>query len=285
MTLDAEALSAIGRMAVEMAGLAGREMSAALGHALAVAYKPGRQGEATLRDPVSEVDQAVERLIRAHLAEAFPDHDVLGEEMTERPARGSPTLWALDPVDGTANFINGFPMFAGSVGVLHRGVPVAGAVWCASSHALRAGVYHAVRGGSLYFDGTAVAAAFNPAVRRRLGGFADASASRAPALWEPRRTGSAAIECAFVAAGLLEVARFEHPNVWDIAGGFALVCAAGGEIRTLGPDGWEVFEGFGEGDPATWRRPVVLGRPEAVAELCRLSGEADRSEGGGAPLA
>lgn len=269
--LTHDQLSAIGRVALEMANLAGREISASLGHSLEVAYKPGHDGQTSLRDPVSEVDQAVEIMIRERLAEVFPDHDVLGEEMAERPARGSRFLWALDPVDGTANFINGFPMFAGSVGVLHDGVPVAGAVWCASSHALRAGTYHAEQGGSLYFDGEPVAVALNPAVRRRLGGFVDATGA-AVAGWEPRRTGSAAIECAFVAAGLLEVARFEAPNVWDVAGGFALVLASGGAIRTLGPKGWEPFTGFGDEDPGRWRRPAILGRPEAVEKLCQAYG-------------
>ena len=74
----------------------------------------------------------------------------------------------------------------------------------------------------------------NPEVRRRLAGFVDAS-PRSPHGWEARRTGSAAIECAFAAAGLLEVARFVRPNAWDVAGGFALVRAAGGSVRR--PDG------------------------------------------------
>ncbi|KAA2213410.1 inositol monophosphatase family protein [Teichococcus oryzae] len=265
-----EDLSAIAAMARELADLAGREMAEGLRRNPAVSYKPGAGGGESLRDPVSEVDQAVEVMIRERLSGAFPDHDVLGEELAGRPARGSRYLWAVDPVDGTANYINGFPLFSGSVGLLRDGVPVAGAVWCASSHALRAGVYHAAEGGGLFFDGEPVRPVFNPDVRRRIGGFVDAS-PRSPEGWEARRTGSAAIECAFIAAGLMEVARFERPNVWDVAGGFALVRATGGIIRILGEKGWQDFTRFdAEGDPGEWRHPVILGRAEAVERLCSL---------------
>ncbi|MFC7553089.1 inositol monophosphatase family protein [Pseudoroseomonas wenyumeiae] len=50
-------------------------------------------------------------------------------------------------MDGTANFINGFPLFCGSIGVVKDGVPIAGALWCASSHKLRAGSITASRAG------------------------------------------------------------------------------------------------------------------------------------------
>ncbi|PHK95369.1 inositol-1-monophosphatase [Pseudoroseomonas rhizosphaerae] len=270
--LGASLLAEIEATALELARLAGEQMAQALGHALVVEYKSDGAGHVSLRDPVSEVDRAVEVLMRARLAERFPGHDVLGEEMPDRPAFGSPFVWAVDPVDGTANFINGFPLFSGSVGVLLEGRPVAGAVWCASSHALRAAVYHAALGGGLSFEGEPVMRSHNPAIRRRLAGLAN-RAPDIPSAWEVRRTGSAAIECACIAAGLLEVARFEAPNAWDVAGGFALVQAAGGTIRSLGPQGWEAFEGFGGAEElAAWRRPVVLGRAEAVELLCAATG-------------
>ena len=53
-----------------------------------------------------------------------------------RGPRGARLTWVVDPIDGTANFVNGFPLFAASIGVLHEGRPVAGALWCSTSHAL-----------------------------------------------------------------------------------------------------------------------------------------------------
>jgi myo-inositol-1(or 4)-monophosphatase len=260
-------LTEIERLALELATLAGARITTALGRTLSVRYKQNREKVESLRDPVSEVDEAVEELIREHVGTRFPDHDILGEESEARPARDQETVWAIDPVDGTANFVSGFPLFAASIGILHRGRPVAGAVWCATSHALRPGVYHARAGERLGFDSEVLERALNPAVRRRLAALG--SGLDAPDMpWDLRRTGSAAIECAFLAAGLLQVARFDRPNVWDVAGGIALVQAAGGVVLEKSDGQWVPFEAFEiEGDLRNWSRPIILGSPEAVEAL------------------
>jgi myo-inositol-1(or 4)-monophosphatase len=263
------ALSEIEETALELARLAGAEIQSALGRTLAVRYKKSDGGTTAFRDPVSEVDHAVEALIRARLAERFPGHAIVGEEVDAEPRPEHDFLWALDPVDGTANFVNGFPLFAASLGVLHQGRPLVGALWCSTSHALRAGVYHARAGGRLRFEGEPLALEPNRAVRRHLAG--EPWTSPGGALpWDTRKTGSAAIECAFVAAGLLRVARFGRPHVWDVAGGVALVRAAGGEVRTRTPHGWVRLERFEAADSPLrqWRQPVILGEPEAVETLC-----------------
>jgi myo-inositol-1(or 4)-monophosphatase len=127
-------------LAVELARHAGREVVAAFGTIFMVRYKTGARDAVSKRDPVSEIDRRVVVLIRKRLAAHFPDHGVIGEELAERSGRDSNVVWAIDPIDGTTNFVNGFPLFAASIGVLHRGRAVAGAVWCSVSHALRAGV-------------------------------------------------------------------------------------------------------------------------------------------------
>ena len=274
IAVPVQELRGIERLAVELANLAGAEIVTALGGILAVRYKTELIDESVWRDPVSEVDHRVETLIRARLAEKYPEHDIIGEEMDERPGRDHDFVWAVDPIDGTANFVNGFPLFAASIGVLHRGRPVAGAVWCSTSHRLRSGVYHACVGGSLCFDNDTAEPKLNPAVRRRLAGVPDGEAGDGP--WDARKTGSAAIECALVAAGLLEVARFEAPNIWDVAGGLALVLAAGGEVRMRNGRGWTPMDRFeplpamvgGAPDLRNWRRSLIIGKPDAVAQMC-----------------
>ena len=266
-----ELLSEIERTAVEIARLAGAEITTALGRALSIKYKGDEASQALFRDPVSEVDQKVEALIRLRLSERFPGHDIIGEEMTERPARGGDFVWAVDPVDGTANFINGFPLFAASIGVLYRGRPVAGAVWCATTHALRAGVYHARAGSGLCFEEEPIRPRLNQAVRRRLAGDPQGQ-SDAALPWDARKTGSAAIECAFVAAGLLQVARFASPNLWDVAGGLALVQAAGGEVWVQDDAAWRPLDRLTDHSSAAadlrhWHAPLVLGDRVGVALL------------------
>ena len=274
--LSPERLAEIEATAVELARLAGAEIETTLGKVLAVEYKgvAAEAEAALLRDPVSEVDRNVESLIRARLAERFPGHDILGEESEERPGRESDFVWAIDPIDGTTNFVNGFPLFAASIGVLHRHAPVAGALWCSASHALRPGVYHARAGAPLRFDEAEIAHPGNPLVRRWLAGEPEATAPQGVP-WDVRKTGSAAIECAFVAAGLLRVARFERPNVWDVAGGLALVLAAGGTVLTRTARGWEEFDRFEAvahspealADLRHWRAPLIVGRADAAALL------------------
>jgi myo-inositol-1(or 4)-monophosphatase len=265
-----EDLRAYERAAVTLADLAGARITAALGRTLSVRYKAGATTD-QFRDPVSEVDQDVEALIRALVGERFAGHDILGEESEERPGRGHDIVWAIDPIDGTTNFVNGFPLFAASIGVLWRGWPVAGAVWCSTSHALRPGTYHARQGGRLCFDSEALELAPNPQVRRRLAGVGARSLDRG-APFDVRRTGSAAIECAFVAAGLLSLARFDTPNAWDVAGGIPLVLAAGGQVLVRGETDWQNFPGFLEAEPEPaelrqWNRPMLLGTPAALAAV------------------
>ncbi|MET0507078.1 MAG: inositol monophosphatase [Burkholderiaceae bacterium] len=272
---------AVEMLAIELATLAGGEITAALSRGLMISYKsaPG-----TYRDPVSEVDRNVEVLIRARLSEQFPDHGVLGEEIDDKTDAAHDVIWAVDPVDGTNNFINGFPWFSASIGVLHRGMPIVGATWCSTSHVLRPGVYHACCGGSLHFDGQSVGWAPNPAVRRRLAGYPGTGSQNTP--WDNRRTGSAAMECAMVAAGPLQLARFENPFVWDVAGGVALALAAGREVRVRDKSGWRPFDGFAtpdaRGQPVVsrmWRKSLLLGEADAVETACVLMQQQRRNNG------
>jgi hypothetical protein len=100
-------LPAMETLAVELATLAGREIVAAFGTIFMVRYKTGARDAISLRDPVSDIDRWVEVVIRERLATHFPNHGVIGEELAERPGRESDFVWAIDPIDGTTNFVDG----------------------------------------------------------------------------------------------------------------------------------------------------------------------------------
>ncbi len=276
-SLPPEALIAeIEEAALELARLAGERIAATLEQEIVVEYKnPGRDG-AEPTNPVSEVDRAIEQLLRERLAERFPDHGIIGEEVGDPHDPASEFVWVVDPVDGTTNFVNGFPLFASSIGVLHLGRPLVGAVWCSTGHALRAGVYHARRGGELRFEGEPVPSERpSVGVSRRLAAMPGGAAGRMRSL-DTRVTGSAAIECAFVAAGIFQSAMFGAPSLWDVAGGVCLVQAAGRSALTRGRDGWQQLERF---DPPAslredreptlrdWRQPLILGSEEEAERL------------------
>lgn len=254
----------IEHLAVELARLAAAEIQGTLGSILSVQYKHSTTGTESLRDPVSEVDQRVETIIRTRLDERFPEHDIIGEEYDDRPERNHDFVWAIDPIDGTTNFVNGFPMFAAAIGVLFKGAPIVGATWCSTSHALRPGIYHAREGGRLCFEGELLDVAANPAVRRRLIGLPQIPASGGTR--DGRKTGSAAIELAFVAGGMLEACRIDTPNLWDVASGVVLVQASGGTVGTYHADQWQTFGKFDVSDAGEasdlrlWKQPIAAGR-------------------------
>jgi myo-inositol-1(or 4)-monophosphatase len=268
--LDKAALIEIENVAVELARLAAAEIQTALGRELAIKYKGAeeREGASRFRDPASEADERIEQLIRDRLAERFPGHGVVGEEMATLAGEADAPVWVIDPIDGTANFVNGLPLFSASIGVLHDGLPVVGALWCSTSHVLRPGVYHARKGSRLRFDEQPIERRQSADLRRWLAGEPEATDS-AFLDWEVRKLGSAAIECAFTAAGLLRVARFGRPHMWDVAGGIVLVEAAGGAVRENVDGSWRPLEPVDKEAIGSWRRPLILGEPEAVAALAQ----------------
>ena len=255
-------------VAVELARLAGAEIRTALGRELTIRYKGTvtRGGAQHYRDPASEADQRIEELIRGRLALRFPDHGVVGEEMDTVTGDPQAPVWVIDPIDGTANFVNGLPLFCASVGVIHGGHPVVGALWCSTSHAMRTGVFHSHRGGRLCFDESEVTLHEHADLRRYLAAEPDPTVGE-QLHWEVRKTGSAALECAFVAAGQLRVARFESPHLWDVAGGLALVHSAKREARELVDGRWRRLAPIPFDELGSWRRPLIIGEAEAVAAL------------------
>jgi myo-inositol-1(or 4)-monophosphatase len=260
--LDTKVKETLASAAMRLAHIAGEYIFAAYMQPPEVDFKPPGPGAAPNSNPVSATDRAVERLVREWLAVEFPDDVIIGEEHGVSPGRQSPFTWVIDPVDGTTNFVNGLPLFAASIGVLYRGWPVAGAIWCSCSHTFAPGTYHACAGGPLQFAGTVL--------RRRAQGNWRGLASepgRAPtygALWDTRVLGCSTLEFAFVAAGLLSFAYIARPKLWDVAAGVVLLQAAG--CRAVVPDaaGWRTLLYFGTSgdDPAAlsrWSEPVLLG--------------------------
>lgn len=118
--------------AVEMAQGAGDILAGRFGQQISIEYKDKEE-----RDPVTEVDKACQEYLVGEISRRFPDHSILGEEESTESKENPDTsetpcgdfLWVLDPLDGTTNFLNGLPVYAVSIGVLHRGRPLVGALF------------------------------------------------------------------------------------------------------------------------------------------------------------
>ncbi|HEU4625314.1 MAG TPA: inositol monophosphatase family protein [Steroidobacteraceae bacterium] len=257
------------RTAVQLAQLAGQYIHTLPLDALAVRFKAARPGAASNADPVSNVDREVEARLRHVVAERFPRHVVIGEEHEEQEPEDAPFIWVIDPLDGTTNYLNGLPLFASSIGVLHRHVPVAGAIWCACTHERRPGIYHAHHEGVLSLDGV-------PLARKPKGAWRGLASEpgdvpRYGAFFETRVLASAALECAFAAAGVLRVAYLARPAIWDVAAGVVLARVAGCRVLTRRENTWQPLTAFSAPNARkriatlrSWRQPVLIGDPHAV---------------------
>jgi myo-inositol-1(or 4)-monophosphatase len=276
--LDTKVKETLASKATLLAHLAGEYIFAECATPPQVQFKTPGGGDAPNSNPVSTTDRSVERLLRERIAIESADDVIIGEEYGVCSGSGqSPFTWVIDPVDGTTNFVNGLPLFASSIGVLYRGWPVAGAIWCSCSHALAPGIYHACAGGPLQFSGA-------PLRRRPQGAWRGLASEpgRAPTyggLWDTRVLGCSTLEFALVAAGLLSFAFLARPKLWDVAAGLVLLEASGCRaVQPLAP-GWDTLLYFStpEGDLealARWSEPLLLGDELAL--------EREREVGGGA---
>jgi myo-inositol-1(or 4)-monophosphatase len=272
---DDAGLSAIEALAADLAGRAGETLRAYFRTALAVDFK-----QKDNRDPVTEADREVETMVQEAVRSRFPDHGVLGEEGASTGGLSPAYLWVVDPLDGTNNFVHGLPLFASSIGVLHNGVPVAGAIYVPAGNDLESCVFHARRGGGL-FSGDAPVPPWTeaPPGRTMLAGVPGDSPAgwRAGyrALGEGRSLGSIAYEMAMVAAGHLHICVFQSPRIWDVAAGVVLVQEAGGLVyqRSRGRRSrWQTLERFEQAQASldganplrTWSGSLLAGRPESV---------------------
>jgi myo-inositol-1(or 4)-monophosphatase len=191
-------------------------------------------------DLVTEVDVEVEQMFRAMIAERFPDHRILAEEMggADADVRSGP-CWVFDPIDGTTNYAHGIPIFCSSLALEVDGVAEIGAVFDPNRQEL----FTAQRGQGARLNGkplhvstsdalvdAVVVTGFPYDVHGRVDeivGLFGAFVGRARAV---RRLGSAAIDLCYVAAGRMDGFWENSLKPWDIAGGALIVAEAGGLV-------------------------------------------------------
>lgn len=188
-------------------------------------------------DFVSDVDRMAEQAIRDVLNKAYPEHAVVGEE--SGGASNAEHVWVIDPLDGTRNFLHGFPHWAISIAMKYRGVLEVGVIY----EPLRQELFTAKRGTGATLEGRRIRV--NP--RHRIDGalLGTGFPFRQPEHREAylamfgavfmrvgdlRRAGSAALDLAYVACGRLDGFWEIGLNEWDIAAGTLLIQEAGGAI-------------------------------------------------------
>lgn len=196
-------------------------------------------------DFVSEVDQAAEQAIIEVLLEAYPGHGILAEESgRQHGAKHSDFVWIIDPLDGTTNFLHGFPVYAVSIALAHRGQVQQAVVYDPTRNDL----FFASRGRGAYLNDRRIRVAKRTVLRDCLlaTGFpfrpGDAFQTYMQMLGEVmpkvagvRRPGSAALDLCYVAAGRLDGFWEFGLSAWDIAAGALMIREAGGMVTSLTP--------------------------------------------------
>lgn len=230
---------------------------------------PWPGGEADVKsagDYVTATDRASEAAIVQVLTREAPGIALLAEEAG---GKRSATMWAVDPLDGTTNFIHGYAQVGVSIGLLENGKPVLGVVIGPFLGLEFAGVL----GGGLTRNGepvpglgdgdpdrAVVATGFPFRHKERLPRYLPVMQGAVARFEDLRRAGAAALDLAFTAVGTFDGFFELGLNTWDVAGGAALVLEAGGLVSDWsGGDSWLV-----NGD--------IIAAPRAIhAELLRLA--------------
>jgi myo-inositol-1(or 4)-monophosphatase len=214
-------------------------------------------------DFVTEVDRAAEQAIIGVLQDAYPNHAILAEESG---AQGeSEYEWIIDPLDGTTNFLHGFPQYAVSIALLHKGVLSQAVVY----DPVRNDLFTASRGRGAFLNDRRLRVSRRTQLKEALIGTGfpfrdfthlDAYMGMLRDMMQKtagvRRPGSAALDLAYTAAGRFDGFWEIGLNAWDIAAGCLLIQEAGGLVGDL--QGNETYLQSGN---------IVAGNPKLFSQL------------------
>lgn len=193
-------------------------------------------------DFVTKVDRWSEAVIMKTVREKFPTHSFLAEE-TLRDERSDNYRWIIDPLDGTTNYIHGFPMFSVSIAIEYGDEMMAGVVF----DPVRDELFHAVKGegaflnnrrlhvSEIHLPGHSLIATGFPFRKRELTDmYLEAFKEIFSSVSDIRRAGSAALDLAYIASGRCDGFFELNLSPWDVASGSLLIKEAGGVVTDFG---------------------------------------------------
>jgi myo-inositol-1(or 4)-monophosphatase len=221
-------------------------------------------------DFVTEVDQAAERAIIEVLKGAYPDHAILAEESgaSANLHDDNENVWIIDPLDGTTNFIHGFPQYCVSIALQQRGQITQAVVYDPTRNDL----FTATKGAGAYLNDKRLRVTKRDKIADALIGtgfpYTDLSdmdqylqmfrimTEKTAGL---RRPGAAALDLAYVAAGRLDGFFEKKLKPWDIAAGSLLITEAGGIVGTFAGESDYLYKG-----------DIIAGNPKVFSQMLNL---------------
>jgi myo-inositol-1(or 4)-monophosphatase len=229
----------------------------------------------TFNDLVSEVDRTAEQAIIDVLKDAYPEHAILAEESGTQG--DSDYLWIIDPLDGTTNFLHGFPQYAVSIALMHKRVLTQAVVYDPGRNEL----FTATRGRGAYLNdrrlrvskrirltGALIGTGFPFRELKHLDAYMDMFRDIVKNTAGVRRAGAASLDLAYVAAGRLDGFWEIGLSPWDIAAGNLLIQEAGGLIGDFeGNDGYLESGNVVGGNPKIFAQLIKMLAPHLTAAL------------------
>jgi myo-inositol-1(or 4)-monophosphatase len=218
------------------------------------------------KDFVSEIDHAAEAAIVETLLTTYPDHAILAEEGTKKGEnQDADYVWIIDPLDGTTNFLHGFPQYCVSIALAHKNVVQQGVIY----DPVRNDLFTATRGRGAFLNDRRMRVSRRTHLRDCLigtgfpfrdGSYLDTYLAMMKAMITHtaglRRPGAAALDLAYVAAGFYDGFWEVGLNPWDVAAGSLLVLESGGLIGDLDGDSDYLFGG-----------QVIAANPKIFAQM------------------
>ena len=178
-------------------------------------------------DFVTNSDLKTEKIIIEELSKGRPDYSIISEENGAKNNKDSKNTWIIDPIDGTINFLHGVPHFATSIALKHNNEIVSGLIF----DPIKDEMFYAEKNNGAYLNNKRIRVSKKNNMKECL--FATSGVIEKKMEFSFRKTGSAALDMAYIACGRFDGYFQKNLNLWDIAAGLILVEEAGGIINKI----------------------------------------------------
>ena len=178
-------------------------------------------------DFVTNSDLKTEKIIIEELSRGRPDYSIISEENGKKNNKDNKNTWIIDPIDGTVNFLHGIPHFATSIALKHENEIVSGLIF----DPIKDEMFYAEKNGGAYLNNKRIRVSKKNNINECL--FATSGTIEKKIEFSFRKSGSAALDMAYIACGRYDGYFQKNLHLWDIAAGLIIVEEAGGIINKI----------------------------------------------------
>ena len=178
-------------------------------------------------DFVTNTDKKVEKILIEELNKSKKNYSILSEEIGKIENSDKDNLWIIDPIDGTTNFLHGIPHFAISIALMNKNEIISGLIY----DPIKNEMFYAEKDNGAYLNNRRIRVSNKKKINECL--FATGGQIEIESKLNVRKSGSAALDLAYVASGRFDGYFQNKLNIWDIGAGLILVLEAGGKINDI----------------------------------------------------